>query len=79
MKHETSCRRILLAGVGGCRVIYCSDCDVTEVELGAMSLRLKAEDLVELQAVLAQACRQLATLKVGECLENLNHRHVDLH
>lgn len=79
MKNETLCRRILLAGATGCRVIYCSDCDVTEVELGAMSLRLKAEDLVELQTVLAQACRQLATLKLGAYLENLSQRHVDLH
>lgn len=83
MKNEASCRRILLGGASGCSVVYCADCDVAEMELGAMSMRIKSDDLFDLQALLAQACSQLAALKAGKHLENLltdlDHERVDLH
>lgn len=45
MKKDSACSRILLAKNIAGRVGFCEDCDVVELELGAMSLRIAAEDL----------------------------------
>ena len=45
MATDNLCHRILLAKNQGCKVIYCEECDVTELEIGAMSLRLASESI----------------------------------
>ena len=45
MKKDSACSRILLAKNIAGRVGLCEECDVVELELGAMSLRITAEDL----------------------------------
>jgi hypothetical protein len=40
---SNTCNRIVLAGAHGCRVLYCEECKVAEVEMGALSLRLEMQ------------------------------------
>ena len=65
MKAQTVCRRIVLAGEAGCRVVYCEDCQVAELEVGAVSLRLEKQAFDRLAAVLQDARDHLAKLKVA--------------
>lgn len=44
MDKNASCVRILLAKNEAGRVGYCEGCDVVELEIGAMSLRIDAKD-----------------------------------
>lgn len=41
MSKDEACKRILLAGADGCRIVYCEGCGVAELELGAISVRLE--------------------------------------
>ena len=45
MQKEESCLRILLAKNAAGRIGFCENCDVVELEIGAISLRITAEDL----------------------------------
>jgi len=37
---ENTCEKIVLADSMGLRLIYCKDCNVVELEIGAVTLRL---------------------------------------
>ena len=52
MKNDETCKRILLAGTDGCKIIYCEACNIAEMELGAISVRLELNAIHNLQAVL---------------------------
>ncbi|GBG12489.1 uncharacterized protein NMK_0020 [Novimethylophilus kurashikiensis] len=41
MNTTKQCRRVLLAGSEGCQVVYCPDCEIAELEIGAMNIRLE--------------------------------------
>jgi len=70
MTKAKQCSRILLAGVDGCRVLYCETCGVTELEIGAMSLRLELGAFNSLGELIKEAKVQLAAFKV----EQANHQ-----
>ena len=63
MATDNLCHRILLAKNQGCKIIYCEECDVTELEIGAISLRLESESIEHLYAVLKEATSKLAAYK----------------
>lgn len=63
MATDNLCHRILLAKNQGCKVIYCEECDVTELEIGAISLRLASESIEQLYAVLKEANDKLIVYK----------------
>jgi hypothetical protein len=46
MKAYRECEKIELAETAGFRVIYCTKCEVVELEIGALSLRL-TQDMVQ--------------------------------
>lgn len=58
--NPNPCKRILLAGVDGCRVSYCEDCQVAEIEVGALSLRLEMHAFANLSDILQEANAKLA-------------------
>lgn len=63
----TPCKRIVLAGMRGCRVSYCEDCRVAEIEVGALSLRLEVQAFGNLTEVLREANEKLeAFLQVDQ-------------
>jgi hypothetical protein len=79
MKKEETCKRILLAGTEGCRVIYCEACNIAEMELGAISVRLEFSAIHNLQAVLAQAAMKLSVLKAIRVSPDFEFGKLDLH
>ena len=65
-KSINTCKRIQLAGGESCKVLFCESCNVAELELGAMSLRLEPAALQGLAEVLQQARAALALLAAVE-------------
>lgn len=79
MRQDDSCKRILLAGADGCRIIYCEGCEVAEMELGAISVRLELSAMHNLQAVLGQAAQKLSVLKAMRVSADFRFDKQDLH
>jgi hypothetical protein len=79
MRKDESCKRILLAGAEGCRIVYCEGCNTAEMELGAISVRLELSALHNLQAVLGQAAMKLSVLKAIRVSPDFEFGKLDLH
>ena len=79
MKKDEQCRRIRLAGADGCKIIYCEGCEVAEMELGALSVRLELSALHNLQVVLGQAAVKLSILKAIKVSPGFEYDKLDLH
>ena len=79
MRKDEACRRMLLAGTDGCRIVYCEGCGVAELELGAISVRLELNALYNLQAVLGQAAMKLSVLKAIKVSPDFEYDKLDLH
>jgi hypothetical protein len=79
MGKQESCKRVVLAGAEGCRIIYCEGCNVAEMELGAISVRLELNAIHNLQAVLAQATVKLSVLKALRVSPGFEFGKLDLH
>lgn len=71
MKSTKQCKRIKLAGSDSCRVVFCESCNVAELEMGALSLRLEPSALLGLTEVLQEAGAALAILEAAEMQHNL--------
>lgn len=59
MKASNPCNKTVLAGESGCRVVYCHDCRVAELEVGSVSLRLKDDAFRNLSSLIAAAVERL--------------------
>ncbi|HSI95781.1 MAG TPA: hypothetical protein VK938_06805 [Methylophilaceae bacterium] len=55
MSANNPCNKTVLAGESGCRVVYCHDCHVAELEVGSVSLRLKDDAFRNLSSLMAAA------------------------
>lgn len=68
MSANNPCNKTVLAGESGCRVVYCHDCHVAELEVGSVSLRLKDDAFRNLSSLIAAAVVNLdkAFLNDGE-------------
>ncbi len=55
MNKHKSCKHILLAKNEAGGVSYCERCDVVELEIGAVSLRVNADDLHYVSQLLKDA------------------------
>lgn len=73
MATDNLCHRILLAKNQGCKIIYCEECDVTELEVGAISLRVESESLAHLYEVLKEATAKLVVYKNAKTQHENNH------
>lgn len=51
--------KTVLAGETGCRVVYCADCGVAEIEVGSVSLRLKEEAFRQFRQLIDNAVDSL--------------------
>ncbi|MEZ0237872.1 MAG: hypothetical protein ACAH06_07395 [Methylophilaceae bacterium] len=67
MSASKPCNKTVLAGESGCRVVYCHDCRVAELEVGSVSLRLKDDAFRNLSSLIATAVANLdkASLRDG--------------
>ncbi len=79
MKSKNACHRIVLAGEEGCRVLYCEDCKVAELEIGAMSLRLEMQAFDTLAAMVQQAEKRLALVKAATLQDRFTARSGNVH
>lgn len=59
MGQDKQCEKFELAGTDGFRVIYCKRCEVVELEIGALSLRLSPEILQRFANILMKASLRL--------------------
>lgn len=58
--NQASCLRILLSKNESGQIVFCENCNVAELELGAISLRVDASTLPILKSLLADAATRLA-------------------
>jgi hypothetical protein len=73
------CEKIILAESLGVRLIYCKNCDVIELEIGAISLRLAPAHMQQVANIMMKASLKLDRMvnlqstpnKVG----NMQHLH----
>jgi hypothetical protein len=70
MESSNSCHRIVLAGNSGCRVLYCEECNVAEVEVGALSLRLEMTAFNSLGEMLQEAMNKLTQYRMQTLPKN---------
>jgi asparagine synthetase A len=59
MNSTKQCRRVVLAGSEGCQVVYCPDCEIAELEIGAMNIRLEESVFRTVVSMLNSATKTL--------------------
>lgn len=74
------CKRVVLAGseAEGCQVIYCPDCEIAELEMGAMNVRLEESVFRTVVAILNSASKNLEAMQgvLANCLQILGGSRV---
>lgn len=79
MKSSNNCKRVVLAGSDGCRVLFCEECNVAEVEVGALSLRLEAHAFHTLGELLQEATAKLAVFNAAKSRNAFRTRTENVH
>lgn len=59
MQNDQACEKIELANSCGVRLIYCQDCQVVELEIGAISVRLCPDVIQRIANVMMKASLRL--------------------
>lgn len=78
MRKDEACKRIVLADAEGCKIVYCEGCEVAEMELGAISVRLELSALHNLQTILGQAAMKLSVLKAIKVSPDFQYDQLNL-
>ncbi len=63
MNNEATCTRVLLSKNEIGRIVFCEECHVAELEVGAISLRIEASALNALKMLLTDANSRLNIYK----------------
>ncbi len=79
MKDFNSCKKVLLAGAEGCRVVYCETHQVAEMEIGALSLRFDLETFGNLQALMTEAQHKIQRIQTTRAEQERTYRQFNLH
>jgi hypothetical protein len=73
------CDKLILAEGLGVRLIYCKNCDLIELEIGAISLRLNPNHVQQIANVMMKANlrldRMVSVPSTRTNIENLQHLH----
>ncbi len=73
------CDKLILAEGLGVRLIYCKNCDVIELEIGAISLRLEPKHIQQIANVMMKASLQLDRMvnvqNTSASVKNMQHLH----
>ena len=73
------CEKLILAEGIGVRLIYCKNCDVIELEIGAISLRISPAHIQQIANVLMRASLRLDRMvnlqNTSNNVENMQHLH----
>ena len=79
MKTVNDCKRVVLAGGEGCRVVYCEKCNVAEIEIGAMSLRLENHAFHSVAEMIQEAAARLAIYSANQSHRQLTTSTNNVH
>jgi hypothetical protein len=60
---QNSCEKIILADSLGVRLIYCPDCEVVELVLGSISVRLSPDAIQRIANIMMKASLKLDGLE----------------
>ncbi len=66
---DAACEKIELANSCGVRLIYCQDCHVVELEIGAFSVRLCPDVIQRMANVMMKASLQLEHIVANKQVE----------
>ncbi len=73
------CEKLILAEGIGVRLIYCKNCDVIELEIGAISLRIAPAHIQQIANVLMRASLRLDRMvnvqNTSNSVESMQHLH----
>lgn len=73
------CEKLILAESLDVRLIYCKNCDVIEMEIGAVSLRLNPNHLQQIANVMMKASLRLNVMvnlnSAPTNVQNMQHLH----
>ncbi len=73
------CDKLILAEGLGIRLIYCKNCEVIELEIGAISLRLNPSHVQQIANVMMKASLRLDRMvnlqSTPTSVENMQHLH----
>lgn len=73
------CEKLILAEGLGVRLIYCKNCDVIELEIGAISLRISPNHVQQIANVMMKASLRLDRLvnanSTSASMETMQHLH----
>jgi hypothetical protein len=69
MSKDTACTKALLAKNHAGRVGYCESCDVVELEIGPVSLRVVAADLPIISQLIKEADANMAHYRLEKDYE----------
>ncbi len=73
------CEKIILAESLGVRLIYCKNCDVIELEIGAISLRLASTQMQQVANIMMKASLKLDRMVIMQSapnnVSNIQHLH----
>jgi uncharacterized membrane-anchored protein YhcB (DUF1043 family) len=60
---QNPCTKVILAENLGLRLIYCSECEVVELEIGAISVRLSPNAIQRIANIMMKASLKLDKVK----------------
>ena len=63
MPLQKTCDRILLAGSEGCRILYCESCNIAELEIGALSLRLEVNVFQTMHELIYETLQKISLVQ----------------
>ena len=73
------CEKIILAESLGVRLIYCKNCDVIELEIGAISMRLAPAHMQQVANIMMKASLKLDRMvnlhSATNNVSNMQHLH----
>ena len=73
------CAKLILAEGLGVRLIYCKNCDVIELEIGAITLRLSPNHVQQIANIMMKASLRLDGMvnlnNVSSSTKNMQHLH----
>lgn len=68
--NQASCLRVLLSKNESGQIVFCENCNVAELELGAISLRVEVGTLQALRGLLADAVTRLNLYQHEKALQS---------
>lgn len=68
--NEAFCEKMILADSLGVRLTYCPDCNIVELEIGAISLRLNPDVIQRMANIMMKASLQLDHIEAVRAIKS---------